>query len=80
MNIYTKQPISIDDQIAKQVDANKLYATLCYIAYWLDSMERGKEFREKLYFLFKKYPSVDTAAMGFPHDWENEPLWKGLMT
>jgi len=58
-----------------QVDANKLYATLCYIVYWLDSMERGEEFREKLNNLLSKYPSVDTAAMGFPKNWENEPLW-----
>ena len=60
-----------------QVDANKLYATLCYIVYWLNSMERGDLFKERLNNLFAKYPSVDTAAMGFPQDWENEPLWKG---
>ena len=60
-----------------QVDANKLYATLCYIVYWLDSMERGDNFRVRLNVLLNKYPSVDVAAMGFPQDWENEPLWKG---
>jgi hypothetical protein len=38
-------------------------------------MERGEEFREKLNNLLSKYPSVDTAAMGFPKNWENEPLW-----
>ena len=60
-----------------QVDANKLYATLCYIAYWLDSMERGDDFMGRLKALLNKYPSVDVAAMGFPQGWENEPLWKG---
>lgn len=60
-----------------QVDANKLYATLCYIAYWLDALDRGDAFRERLNMLFSQYPSVDTSAMGFPQSWENEPLWKG---
>lgn len=61
-----------------QIDANKLYATLCCIAYWLDSMDRGESFRTRLKMLLDKYPSVDTIAMGFPRDWENEPLWKTL--
>lgn len=61
-----------------QIDANKLYATLCCIAYWLDSMDRGESFRTRLKMLLDKYPSVDTIAMGFPRDWENEPLWKNL--
>ena len=24
----------------------------------------------------KEHPNVDIAAMGFPKDWKNEPLWK----
>lgn len=59
-----------------QVDANKLYATLCYIVYWLDAMNRGKDFRIQLNTLLSKYPSVDPSAMGFPRDWKSEPLWK----
>lgn len=26
--------------------------------------------------LLDQYPMVDVKAMGFPDDWENEPLWK----
>ena len=26
--------------------------------------------------LLSAYPSIDTAAMGFPRGWENEPLWQ----
>ena len=40
-------------------------------------MERGDAFRERLNMLLTRYPSVDTSAMGFPQNWENEPLWKG---
>ena len=60
----------------RQIDANKLYAVLCCVTYWLDSMERGDEFRKQLNLLLNDYPSVDTTAMGFPHGWKDEPLWK----
>ncbi|MBQ8593863.1 MAG: Abi family protein [Bacteroidaceae bacterium] len=59
------------------VDGNKLYAILCCIAYWLDAMQRGDDFKAKLMELLDEYPMVDTAAMGFPKDWQEEPLWKG---
>ena len=26
--------------------------------------------------LLIKYPNVDIAAMGFPHNWQDEPLWR----
>jgi abortive infection bacteriophage resistance protein len=29
----------------------------------------------KLKALLAKYPNVDTRAMGFPVDWQDEPLW-----
>ena len=60
-----------------RIDVNKLYAVLCCIAYWLEALGRGAEFKRSLNRLFQEYPSVDTAAMGFPPGWENEPLWAG---
>ena len=30
--------------------------------------------------LLTNYPSIDTNAMGFPHGWENEPLWNTPVT
>ena len=26
--------------------------------------------------LLSRYPNVDVAAMGFPADWESQPLWR----
>lgn len=60
----------------EHVDSNRLYAVLCVIAYWLDSMGYKKEFKDALEHLLTKYPSVDIAAMGFPGHWQDEPLWK----
>lgn len=58
------------------VNGNKLYAIICCTAYWLDSMEDGTEFKNLLKKLIYSYPQVDAFAMGFPSNWEKEPLWK----
>jgi len=26
--------------------------------------------------LLSNYPNVDIAAMGFPHNWQDQPLWR----
>ena len=46
---------------AQSVDSNRLYAVLCVIAYWLDSMGYKQEFKNELFSLLRKYPSVDVA-------------------
>ena len=58
------------------VDANKVYAIACCIAYWLDSMGYGLDFKNELKSLLVSYPQVDPAAMGFPENWISEPLWR----
>lgn len=59
-----------------QIDANKVYAILCCIAYWLDAMGYGVEFKSNMKQLIQQYPTVDAAAMGFPKGWREEPLWR----
>jgi hypothetical protein len=31
--------------------------------------------KDDLKILLKEYPNIDITAMGFPKDWEKEPLW-----
>ena len=61
---------------ARSIDSNRLYAVICVIAYWLDSMDNKSDFMKALNSLLRKYPSVDVAAMGFPPNWQEEPLWQ----
>lgn len=58
------------------LDDNKLYATASCIAYWLDAMGYGNSFKTNLKKLLSQYPQVDPAAMGFPLDWQSQPLWQ----
>ena len=60
--------------------ANRLYAILCCVIYWLNTISSdntlAKDFKE----LLDTYPNIDTRAMGFPEDWKSEPLWKSSDT
>ena len=46
------------------------------IAYWLDIINPNNTFRDKIRNLFIDFPNIDVVAMGFPHNWKNEPLWR----
>jgi len=46
------------------------------INYLLQAIDKTNSFSDKLRELLDRFPNVDTKAMGFPMDWESEPLWK----
>ena len=58
------------------VQLDKIYPHLCYIAYWLNSINPTNTFTKDIKALLTKYPVVDPAAMGFPREWKSEPLWQ----
>ena len=58
------------------LDTHKLYVQLCCVVYWLNSIYEDNDFVEKFKVLLLKYPNVDITAMGFPKNWEEEPLWR----
>lgn len=53
-----------------------LYPQLCYIVYWLNSISPNNTFVSDFKQLLAEHPSVNTRLMGFPRNWEQEPLWK----
>lgn len=53
----------------------KLYAQLCCITYLLDNINPHNDFKNNLKDLLNQYPLIDLHAMGFPSDWEKQPLW-----
>ena len=60
----------------RQINRDKLYPHLCYIAYWLNAINPTNTFTKDIKTLLAKYPVVDPAAMGSPRGWRNEPLWQ----
>jgi abortive infection bacteriophage resistance protein len=57
-------------------DPLRIYFDLCIIKYFLNVISPQNDMRDKLQKLLADYPSIDIAAMGFPRDWELEPLWQ----
>lgn len=53
----------------------KLYPHLCVMAYLENAIHTDNSFVSDLKSLLAKYPNVDVTAMGFPNDWESQPLW-----
>jgi abortive infection bacteriophage resistance protein len=58
------------------VRSDRTYYVLCMIKYLLQTVNPKSRFAFKLKSLFLKYPNVDTYAMGFTNNWEQESLWK----
>ena len=53
-----------------------LYPQLCYVVYWHNSISSSNTFVADFKLLLAKHPSVRTQLLGFPRNWEQEPLWK----
>ena len=62
--------------INTKVNNDKVYYVLCIIRYMLQVINPNSTFTTRLKQLLKDYPSVDIKAIGFPSNWELEPLWK----
>ena len=46
------------------------------IKYFLNIISPHNDMKAKINALLANYPAIDTAAMGFPRGWEDEPLWQ----
>lgn len=53
-----------------------LYPQLCYVTYWLNSISPDNTFVADFKQLLMEHPSVKTYLLGFPHNWQHEPLWR----
>ena len=58
------------------INNNRLFYALSIIIYLLNIINPKHTFKQKLENLCVKYPTVDRTAMGFPANWQTEPLWK----
>lgn len=54
----------------------KLYVLLSCLAYLQDNIHPNNDFKIKLKELLAQYPHINLHAMGFPANWQKEPLWK----
>lgn len=55
---------------------NRVYYVLSIMQYLLQTINPNSSFTTRLKQLINEYQEIDIHAMGFPKDWEMEPLWK----
>jgi len=66
--------------INKDTDPLRIYLNLCIIKYFINIISPYNDMTRKHKRLLSDFPNVDPAAMGFPHGWEEEPLWSNPLT
>ena len=59
-----------------KTNSKRIYYRICIIKHLLFTVSPNNRFTQKLKSLLSEYPTIDVRAMGFPADWESEPLWK----
>lgn len=54
----------------------RIYYDLCIIKWFLNCISPNNTLTTKIINLLKQFPTIDIKAMGFPDNWQEEPLWK----
>ena len=60
----------------KTVSNKRTYFILCMVIYMLNTVNPKHSFIVRFKKLLAEYPNIDVKAMGFPVNWENDPLWQ----
>lgn len=79
INKYDWPPTSpkpILSYIPNNHQRRKIFPILSAIIYLNDEISPGHQIKQELFSLFAKFPNVQLSKMGFPANWQNEPLWK----
>ena len=61
--------------VDNNVQQGRVFFTLCILKHFVDIIRPNNTFKQRLVALLSKYPMVDTSAMGFVRNWQNQPLW-----
>jgi abortive infection bacteriophage resistance protein len=72
---FLNHTIIYDPTTGRPTNNNRTYFLLSMLIYWLNIINPKHTFKNKLFRLLKSYPMVDVRAMGFPANWETEPIW-----
>lgn len=54
---------------------NRIGILLTICRYWLNRIQPGNSWTERVVALFDAHPELPAAAMGLPADWRRHPLW-----
>ena len=58
------------------IQRRKIFPLLSAIIYMNNEINPDNSIKKELFDLFESYPQIYLSKMGFPHNWQNEPIWK----
>ena len=61
--------------ISKEISPNRAFYDICILKWFVNVISPENDMKRHLKKLLSDFPSVDVTAMGFPKNWEEEPLW-----
>jgi len=59
-----------------EIKNNRVFGTLTILKYLLDKIAPQSRWPSRLRGLLEEYPEIPLKPMGFPADWEENPIWK----
>ncbi len=62
--------------ISSTVSPNRTYFDICIIKWFIDIVSPHNDMKNHLQQLLTDFPMIDIQAMGFPANWQSEPLWQ----
>jgi len=79
MQLPRTKPASLIPSLDPGPDANqaprRIYNTLVMLAYFMDCINPGHDWRERLFALLERH-QVDVRQMGFPEDYTERAIWR----
>ncbi len=68
-------PAPILSYIPDNHQRRKIFPLLSAIIYLNNQISPGHHIKQELFTLFGNFPNVPLSRMGFPRNWQNEPIW-----
>ena len=62
--------------VSEEVSPYRTFYEICIIKWFVDIVSPNNDMKGHLQQLLTDFPMIDIKAMGFPANWQEEPLWK----
>lgn len=72
----TSSPKPILSYCPNNYQRRKIFPILSAIIYMNNEINPGHHIKKELVELFAKFPNSQLSKMGFPRNWQSEPIWK----
>lgn len=65
-----------ENWIISEIPPTRIFYNICIIKWFIDIVSPNSDMKGHLQRLLAAFPMIDIQAMGFPKNWQEEPLWK----